>query len=173
MVSRRKRRDQTSKENTTMKKLIFLIAFASVLAVKADYIYWMIDSNPIDVVDWDGTSTVPSNWTTANLYYNNEIIGTLDASTWETFHNTDAYAYSSFNSTGAGTFMIELIGDKYGKTTGLEANLGKYIFSSPMSVLPAAAFGQGATYNVPEPTSGLLFLIGGMLLGLKRRRQQV
>ena len=69
--------------------------------------------------------------------------------------------------------MLELIGDKYGKTTGLEANLGQYIFSSPMSVLPATAFGQGATYAVPEPTSGLLFLVGGMLLGLKRRRQKV
>jgi hypothetical protein len=69
--------------------------------------------------------------------------------------------------------MIELIGDKYGKTTGLEANLGQYIFSSPMSVPPAFAFGQGATYAVPEPTSGLLFVLGGMLLGLKRRRQKV
>jgi hypothetical protein len=29
----------------------------------------------------------------------------------------------------------------------------------------------GSTYAVPEPTSGLLFIIGGMLLGLKRKRQ--
>jgi len=42
-----------------------------------------------------------------------------------------------------------------------------------MSTMPATGFGQqtGATYNVPEPTSGLLFVIGGMLLGLKRKRQ--
>jgi len=133
----------------------------------------MVDSNPIDVVDWDGTTKVSSNWTAANLYYNDTLIGTLDSDTWQTFNEIDAYAYSSFTSTGSGTFMLELIGDKYGKTTGLEANLGQYIFSSPMSVLPAAAFGQGATYAVPEPTSGLLFVLGGMLLGLKRRRQKV
>lgn len=156
-----------------MKKIILLLAFAPIFAVKADYIYWMVDSNPIDVVDWDGTTKVSSNWTEANLYYNDERIGTLDSTTWEGFHATDAYAYSYFDPTGSGTFMLELIGDKYGMTTDLEANLGKYIFSSPMSVMPASAFGQGATYAVPEPTSGLLFLIGGMLLGLKRRRQQV
>ena len=155
-----------------MKKLIFLLAFASVLAVKADYIYWMIDSNPINVNDWDGTP-VSSTWTQANLYYNDSLIDSLDKDTWAAFDAADAYAYSSFTSTGSGTFMIELIGDKYGKTTGLEANLGQYIFSSPMSVLPVAAFGHNATFAVPEPTSGLLFLVGGMLLGLKRRRQKV
>ena len=173
MVSRRERRDITSKENTTMKKIIFLLAFASVLAVKADVIYWMVDSNPINVNDWDGTP-VSSTWTAANLYYNDSLIGSLDSDTWRDFYDNDAYAYSEFvSNNGSGTFMLELIGDKYGKTTGLEANLGQYIFSSPMSVLPATAFGQGATYAVPEPTSGLLFLVGGMLLGLKRRRQKV
>ena len=156
-----------------MKKIIFLLAFASVFAVKADYIYWMIDSNPVDVVDWDGTSTVRSKWTQANLYYNDTLIGSLDESTWGKLNTIDAYAYSSFISTDSGTFMIELIGDKYGKTTALEAELGQYIFSSPMSVLPATAFGHNATFAVPEPTSGLLFLVGGMLLGLKRRRQKV
>lgn len=155
-----------------MKKIIFLLAFASVLAVKADYIYWMVDSNPISVNDWDGTP-VSSTWTAANLYYNDTLIGTLDSTTWQGFYDTEAYAYSSFDSTGSGTFMLELIGEKYGKISGLEANLGQYIFSSPMSVLPATAFGQGATFVVPEPTSGLLFLVGGMLLGLKRRRQKV
>ena len=172
MVSYRERRDITSKENTTMNKIIFLLAFASVLAVKADYIYWMVDSNPINVNDWDGTP-VSSIWTEANLYYNDAQIGTLTKSDWEDLSAFDAYAYSEFTPTGTGTFMIELIGDKYGKTTGLEANLGQYIFSSPMSVPPAFAFGQGATYAVPEPTSGLLFVLGGMLLGLKRRRQKV
>ena len=134
----------------------------------------MVDSNPIDVVDWDGTTKVSSDWTAANLYYNDELIGSLTSDAWKTFKEDDAYAYSSFTSNnGSGTFMLELIGDKYGKISGLEANLGQYIFSSPMSVLPATAFGQGATFVVPEPTSGLLFLVGGMLLGLKRRRQKV
>ncbi len=154
-----------------MKKIILLLAFASIFAVKADYIYWMVDENP-DVTGWD-ESTTKSNWTTANLYYNDGVIGTLDRTAWDNLTAFDAYAYSEFTPTGTGTFMIELIGDTYGKTTGLESNLSQYIFSSPMSVMPASAFGQGATYAVPEPTSGLLFLVGGMLLGLKRRRQKV
>lgn len=155
-----------------MKKLIFLIAFASVFMLKADYIYWMIDDNPITVNDWNGNPySEQSNWTQANLYYNDTLIGSLDADTWQTFKLADAYAYSQFTSdSGSGTFMLELIGDHYGQITSAESALGQYIFSSPMSVLPAAAFGQGATFAVPEPTSGLLFLLGGMLLGLKRRR---
>ena len=153
-----------------MKKIILLLAFASIFAVKADYIYWMVDTNPINVNGFDG-NPVQSYWTEANLYYNDTKIGTLSSTAWENLAAFDAYAYSEFTPTGTGTFMIELIGDTYGKTTGLESNLSQYIFSSPMSVMPASAFGQGATYAVPEPTSGLLFLIGGMLLGLKRKRQ--
>ena len=50
----------------------------------------------------------------------------------------------------------------------------RYLSSGAMSVPTgingATAFG-GVAANVPEPTSGLLFVIGGMLLGLKRKRQ--
>jgi hypothetical protein len=57
------------------------------------------------------------------------------------------------------------------------SSLADYIFgNNSMSPVAAAAFGKNwtaGTYSVPEPTSGLLFLVGGMLLGLKRRRQQV
>ena len=55
------------------------------------------------------------------------------------------------------------------------ANLGDALYKGGISMPAVApsAFGQVATYNVPEPTSGLLFLVGGMLLGLKRRRQKV
>ena len=155
-----------------MKQLIFIIALASAFMLKADYIYWMVDDNPITVNDWNGNPySEKSTWTQANLYYNGDLIGSLDSTTWNTFKLTEAYAYSEFTSaSGSGTFMLELIGDQYGQISGAESALGQYIFSSPMSVLPAAAFGQGATFAVPEPTSGLLFLLGGMLLGLKRRR---
>ena len=162
-----------------MKKVIFAIAIGLTIAANADYIYWMVDSNPMEVVDWDGQTKVSSTWTQANLYYNGSLIDSMSSTDWEDLSDIGAYAYSSFTSTmpdQTGTFMIELIGGaKYGKTTELESNLAQYIFSSstPMAVMPTSAFGQGATYAVPEPTSGLLFLIGGMLLGLKRRRQEV
>ena len=56
------------------------------------------------------------------------------------------------------------------------AQLANYIIgggaSQQSSAFAHVGFGGATTaYNVPEPSSGLLFLIGGMLLGLKRRRQ--
>jgi hypothetical protein len=49
-------------------------------------------------------------------------------------------------------------------------NMGALFKGSSMSsnVGNIASFGNFT--SVPEPTSGVLFLIGGMLLGLKRRR---
>lgn len=161
-----------------MKKILFAIAVGVSIAANADVIYWMVDSDTIDVQQFSG-QVIPQAWDVAHLKVDGIDVagGTLSLSDWNDLNDIGAYAYTtlpnSYNS-----FAIELYqsGKFVGQTTGTAAQLAQYIFSSPMSVLPTTAFGMaaaGSTYAVPEPTSGLLFLIGGMLLGLKRRRQQV
>lgn len=151
-----------------MKKTLFAAAALLALVAQADYIYWMVSDNPANGYDWD----------TAYLVQGDTRIGTLTASEAASFKALDAYAYSTLNSGyETASFFIELYnGGSFAaqSETKAYADVKSYIFGgNPMS--PAAAGGggfmpAGSTYNVPEPTSGLLFLIGGVLLGLKRRR---
>ena len=158
-----------------MKKTLFVAAAFLTLIAQADYIYWMVESNPVNGYEWD----------TAYLkQQNGGTVTQLGSLTWEEaqgYLQDEAYAYSTLgaNYTDA-TFFIELWNsNKFAAKSEAQtyAQVKDNIFGgNPMSPVAAAASGfmpAGGTYNVPEPTSGLLFLIGGMLLGLKRRRQQV
>lgn len=156
-----------------MKNILAAIAAIAAITASADYMYWMVDSG----VD----STY--NWTTAKLVQSNAepetTIGTLSKDSAVALRSMDAYAYSSLYGDSAtynvATYYIELYnGDVLlaSSNLGTGSSLAQYIFGdntmSPIAgsgLMPAAS-----TYNVPEPTSGLLFLVGGMLLGLKRRR---
>ena len=160
-----------------MKKILFILAVSLAFFAKADYIYWMIDSNPVNVQQFDST-TKSVEWNNAILSYDGSKIGEMTSTQWSDLNDLGAYAYAGFTPSGSGTstFMIELYsGDTWlGKTEASADALKQYIFgNNSMSVMPASAFGIGAPYAVPEPTSGLLFLVGGVLLGLKRRREVV
>ena len=49
-----------------------------------------------------------------------------------------------------------------------------YVAASPLEVNDAIAAASGANFgsSIPEPSSGLLLLIGGAMLALRRRRQK-
>ena len=162
-----------------MKKTLLLLAFAATLVGHADYLYWMVDNSSISGKDIQGGDAT-FDWTTAILKAEEDTqIMTLSRSDAATYEAMDGYAVANISSYPSGTFFIELYnGDKWLAQSEHKAAsaLSQYIFSSnSMANIPAAGFGQAGTttYAVPEPTSGLLFLIGGMLLGLNRRRQQV
>lgn len=158
-----------------MKKIILVAAVLLALLSHADYIYWMVDSNPANGYDWDTAYLKQQNGSTVTQ------LGTLTWTEAEGYLADDAYAYSTLgaNYTEA-SFFIELWnGGRFAAQSDSQtyAQVKSNIFGSNM-MNPSVAAGSGfmpagSTYNVPEPTSGLLFLVGGMLLGLKRRRQQV
>ena len=155
-----------------MKKTLFAAVALLAVAAQADYMYWMVDSSNVSS---DYT------WDTAKLIQDSTAIGTLSKEDADFLSSIDSYAYSQLNDPyNSSTFFIEL----YNGTTFVAesehqtyANVKSSIFGSNQMNPSIAAGGgfmpTGSTYNVPEPTSGLLFLVGGMLLGLKRRRQQV
>ena len=163
-----------------MKKIITILAVGVALVANADYIYWMVDTPEATGIDINGNPASFA-WTEAVLSVDGTTIGTLSSTDAAIYKDLGAYAYATISPgySNASTFMIELYSSTVhdsstwmARTSKSASALGAYIFGdNSMSVMPASAFGIGATYAVPEPTSGLLFLIGGMLLGLKRRRQ--
>ena len=156
-----------------MKKIIAIMAVGIGLSLQADYLYWMVDTEsaakyepytavrltdgttPIDEYEFNSASELIAYQEHPNGYFTVE--GTFDSSQ---------------------SFFVELLNGSTWTAQSAPRTYAQLLASGSIfksgSIAPAtpsaASFGS---YNVPEPTSGLLFLIGGMLLGLKRRRQQV
>lgn len=155
-----------------MKKTLFAVVAFLAVAAQADYMYWMVDSSNVS-----GDYT----WDTAKLIQDSTAIGTLSKADADFMSSLDSYQYAELNNPyTTSTFFIELYnGESFVAASEKQAydNVKSSIFgTNQMNPTIAAGGGfmpAGGTYAVPEPTSGLLFLIGGMLLGLKRRRQQV
>ena len=153
-----------------------LVVLAGMVA-HADYLYWMVGNNPQSGTTITGDPTTFS-WTEAKLYADgSEVSGaTLSSTAWNDYQDLGGYAYANVGDDYAGkSFTIELFsGDQWlaRSSAASGSSLGQFI-TSGMSLNPAAVGWTPTSYAVPEPTSGLLFLVGGMLLGLKRRRQKV
>lgn len=156
---------------------IFGVLFA--LSAKADYIYWMIDTESAGAYNYtaavlrnsDSSISASINTSSAEL---GDYAGTLNERI--AYYQADVGGfYSSVpGSVYSGqSFFVELFnGNQWLAQSQLVTLTPANIYSGSVST-PASAPARFGSYNVPEPTSGLLFLIGGMLLGLKRRRQQV
>ena len=160
-----------------MKKILILTAFTvSAMILHADVLYWMVGDQ------YKSDAIARGDDVAAYLYVMDD-------------GNTITPALASVTGTqikdfGTGGFETELgtyVGNSYSyyvelwngmQSTPMDYTTAKnngYIQGGGINVqMPAGSngFGSGSqTYNVPEPTSGLLFVIGGMLLGLKRKRQ--
>lgn len=161
-----------------MKKLLVLITIvASVVMARADILYWMVDTNSAGAFDYD----------TVNLMYNG---GSIDSVSYANLSDWDgttlnarlaalqlAYPTDALNTTlpgsyDSGSFWVELSkGSDFVAVSAKRvlADLSGNIIKGGIDT-PAAAAASFGSFAIPEPTSGLLFLMGGILLGLKRRR---
>ena len=165
-----------------MKKLLlFATLLGGVFCLRADVIYWMVSN------DYAQTADSSSDEVFASLYVKNgDTVINPALATATGAKVADAYNYGDYFTQDLGSYAgsaysyyVELSnGLKTDPITYNDAVQNGYISVSssmnPPTSLAGGAFGQSATtgiYNVPEPTSGLLFIVGGMLLGLKRRRQ--
>ena len=165
-----------------MKKII--IAFCmmvSACAVHADYLYWMVSDDKAASASGDEVYAylrASSSSDYANTISSpNPLQSATGAQVAAALEDGIGFAYDLSQLSGASSyyFYVELVNGEKTTPTSL-ANLNDYIVHSGSGMnssnLNVAGFGSGTTtYNVPEPTSGLLFVIGGMLLGLKRKRQ--
>lgn len=166
-----------------MKKLIILAVVLSAVAfVRADVLYWMVSDDYAKDADPDSSEIYASLFVMNGDTVVTPALATASAaSVFENYDYGDYFATDISSYAGNSySFFIELAnGVKTNPETYQSLVQNGYITTGGIgqqNPLSSGAFGQAAgsaTYNVPEPTSGLLFLVGGMLLGLKRRRQQV
>ena len=175
-----------------MKKLFTILAvgFAAIVA-KADVLYWQLQSDAATGVD--GLAATPSmmrmatvdhgadvNDTSANPL--NYIIGgssVADAHVGIDYGTVFASDLSGVTLSSATDFILELgaysgAGDTwqtYGYQRFTYDQVSDYIDSG--TLLPTATMLSGALPTVPveapEPTSGILLMLGGALLALRRR----
>lgn len=158
-----------------MKKVLLTLAVvASAMFVQADsYLYWMLDEAP---------STSPSSGYNPTPSFDEYVVRVFDGQSYLTFGNSSwdyMAAESGMNYScligdpTAKSFVIELWNDVEGKEAAYKTgniNMSDYILSSSEHVITGKLIKASDFYAVPEPTSGMMLLVGAMLLGLKRKK---
>ena len=165
-----------------MKKILLFLAIATWGAIaSADYLFWMVAEDYADESYSDYSATLyafkandesvsPVALDTAN---HSAIAAAWDDDPVVPFGAdlatyTEGWSYYVELTNGSKTLSNKDYAVSYGSTAEQYINRGGLSVPSGLT----GGFGsQTGTYNVPEPTSGLLFLVGGMLLGLRRKRR--
>lgn len=153
-----------------MKKVIAILVVGVGLAVHADYLYWMVDTTAAEAYEPYTAVRLTDGTTEIDKY---EF---ASAAALKDYQSDGSYFTATGTYDSSQSFFVELLsGDTWkaqsGAMTYAQLLASGSIFKSG-SIAPATAHAASfGSYNVPEPTSGLLFIIGGMLLGLKRKRQ--
>lgn len=158
-------------------KLIQKIAFCATLALmgsaSASTLFWQVNADAAGPLGWDGNGNptyAVLKATTGTLAEGVGIAGydLSEGKVWATDLGT--YGNSSYS------FFVELI-NASGKVYTQKAatsydNLlsSGYVSASALDRPTGALSGGFNGASVPEPTSGVLLLVGGALLALRRRR---
>ena len=169
-----------------MKNIKFMAMFAAAVAVGASfagvdsYLYYMLDNDltysnqagsplagtavPVDQYTYAKVST-DGGQTYLTLYGSGGSTGTSELELGKT-------GIAGFSSTPSFTsFLFEVYDgydNKVGWTTLAYNSASQYIYGDPRNPGSASVF--HITSLIPEPTSGLLFLLGAAGLALRRRR---
>lgn len=155
-----------------MKKILVALVVASLaLLSQASYLYWQVQSDDYTTI------TEPGKVNTAYLYATKDDapdvkIGALKIGNAQESYAVDVSKYDSYS------FYIELVNYNagaadvlgYSETVAYTDMVEKgYILETPLSITAASVW-HGGTYAAPEPTSGVLMLLGLAGLALKRRK---
>ena len=160
-----------------MKKLILLsLVCGSAMLVSADVLYWMVDDAHYAEDNRSFTFAYASLAAQQGTTFNSKTADYLDTRTFDpSVSSTGALASEFAARTYDGySFFIELMSDQGDMAQvlniGTYADLvaGNYLKNSQMQTEMNTY--KASAFNVPEPTSGLLMLLGVGLLGLKRKK---
>lgn len=156
--------------------LVAVIALAS--AVRAEsYLYWMVDSSSASAYDWD--------YAAIKVVNDGNRVGYLTMDKEKKFYADGANgiggAWASLGSYESNTysFIVELYSDENGWQAQTSSAIayqalsdGGYLYNSMPSGGNKLVFGN-FTSSAPEPTSGVLMLIGVSVLALRRKSVKV
>ena len=160
-----------------MKKILFgLIVAIAAISARAEYLYWSVGTT----TEVDGRSVNSYNY--AVLYARNESTGVSTALSTKSVVVSDYADLGVYVGTDY-TYYIELInynssgptatlaGSSYDSRTAY-ADIGACRWDgSEIAKASVMAFTGGTFHATPEPTSGLLMLMGFAMLGLKRKKE--
>ena len=168
------------KINKTVAVILTMAVLPSLADVEA--LYWQVTSamNPTPI-QFQAAAMVADNGSGTKVYLNDS-----NGNAWQAANadkvTTESIAsiWSDTYATGY-TFYIELMNNDNGNwyTAGtIDKGTGNWsyddikanIFSSSSMAMNLATPLKSGTAHIPEPTSGLLMLVGGALLALRRRR---
>ena len=175
-----------------MKKLFFVAICAFVgLAVHADAMYWQLQGQQIKGVD-------SSSWTMARIEVlsgdpatalNPAVyLNVYDGENWNSgvklvdANEEGAWFYLGSYNDAAYSFVLELVNDQL-EVQAASAPISYQSISGKVVATDGSGFdslmpvsystynvGAGQVVDLPEPTSGLLMLLGASLLALRRRQ---
>lgn len=163
--------------NFPMKKILITSCVLLIASfVQADYLYWMVNDTygqAAGTSSEDPYAKLVVITESGNIELSRQSAESVYAA-WDVSgaFSVDISSYSSDTY----SFYVELWnGYRTDSSTYSSLVANGYVYQVglgvPSNIASSGGFGSNATYAIPEPTSGLLFLLGGMLLGLKRRRQ--
>ena len=168
------------KINKTFAAILAMAALPSLADVEA--LYWQVtsDMNPDPAVEFAAAAMVADNGTTKVYLKDSNDNVWQAANSDKVTTESIASIWSDTYATGY-TFYIELMNNDNGSwyTAGpIDSGNGNWsyddikshIFSSSSLSMSLATPLTSGTAHIPEPTSGLLMLVGGALLALRRRR---
>lgn len=155
-----------------MKTIQKFAVFAAILAMvgfaKADALYWQVDTGAADASytgDYSYAALMDSNGTLVDGYYaaaDGKVAPTL--SDLGDGSSTHSFYIELYNASLDSVYKTESV-----SYTDLAAS--GYISTGGVSLPTFAATSGFNGASVPEPTSGVLLLIGGAMLALRRRRR--
>lgn len=173
--------------------LTLLMLAVSMTAARADYLYWQLDAEAISAFSSAANYAVvhfvyesSGNDSTLTSRYGGDPIPTESGFTYDNGVHIDNEALLDFAvdidvsafSGAAGYFYIELV--NYDSASGTAKSIATSehatysslsgAISSSLMDLPTAWTG-GQFYPVPEPTAGLLAMLGLGIAALRRRRR--
>ena len=162
---------------------VVAVALASLVAVtaKADALYWQVDEGSTDQEFQYAILKVTGGGLSDPLQLAGAAAEGTAPNQYVSVQNTDISSYASSGY----SFFVELANYNNGSwevvTSGTPVSYdnlvsGGYVaatFQQGLAISQSGGYNLGAgAAAVPEPTSGLLLLIGGAMLALRRRRQK-
>lgn len=156
--------------------LSVLLGLAAATSLRADFLYWMIDSNQNQYEFDYARIRVNDTDRYLNIVDSSDPSLTMDAELSDaTRRGTDKSVADLSGFSEGSSFLLELYqfgtGDAdqmVGRSAAVSYEaLASYIYASAADQHAGSPFSGWQT--VPEPTGGLLVIMGAALLGLKRK----